>query len=223
MPVSRSGGSAISAPQQIGHARADAVVCPAQWYGKETALKVGLISDTHIPSMGNEPPSQVIGAFEGVDLILHAGDVYIQSCIEWLERIAPVQATTSWFAGSGEGAPRASMPIVVEVEGYTIGVVHKLEMEPLGDEVFPGAIAQDYPVGASIPAELADIFGRPVDIVVFGYTHEAMVETHQGVLFVNPGSTSMVKQSMKLGTVALLELTGQGAEARIVELARLSE
>ena len=50
-----------------------------------------------------------------------------------------------------------------------------------------------------------------------------LVETHQGVLFVNPGSTSMVKQSMKLGTVALLELTGQGAEARIVELARLSE
>ncbi|MGO9058450.1 MAG: metallophosphoesterase family protein [Candidatus Binataceae bacterium] len=29
-----------------------------------------------------------------------------------------------------------------------------------------------------------------MDIVVFGYTHEAMVETHQGVLFVNPGSPS---------------------------------
>jgi hypothetical protein len=28
-------------------------------------MKIGLISDTHIPSMGAEPPSQVVRAFEG--------------------------------------------------------------------------------------------------------------------------------------------------------------
>src|SRR5216683_7622331 len=82
------------------------------------SMKIGLISDTHIPSMGKEPPGQVIPAFEGVDLILHAGDIYIQSCIEWLERIAPVHASTSWFANMGEGAPRVSQPVVVEVEGH---------------------------------------------------------------------------------------------------------
>ena len=71
--------------------------------------------------------------------------------------------------------------------------------------------------------ELQEIFGKPVDIVVFGYTHEAMVETHQGVLFVNPGSPTMVKQIMKPGTVAILELTPQSPEARIIELASLSE
>ena len=186
-------------------------------------MKIGLISDTHIPSMGKEPPPQVVRAFEGVDLILHAGDIYIQSCIEWLERIAPVHASTSAFLSSGEAAPRVSEPKLVEVEGYSIGLVHKLEMMPLGDEVFPGEIAKSYPAGASIPQELEDIFGKPVTIVVFGYTHEAMVETHQGVLFVNPGSPNMVKQTMKLGTVALLELTPQGPEARIIELASLSE
>ena len=45
-------------------------------------MKIGLIADTHIPSMGAEPPSQVVQAFEGVDLILHAGHVDIASCIK---------------------------------------------------------------------------------------------------------------------------------------------
>lgn len=185
-------------------------------------MRIGVISDTHIPSMGPEPPAEVVRAFDGVDLILHAGDIYTHDCIEWLERIAPVHATSSWFAGRGEGAPRTSAPIVVEAGGHAIGVVHKLELIPLADEVFPGTLEHGYPAGKSIPAELRDIFGRPIDIVVFGYTHEAMVETHQGVLFVNPGSPNMVRQTMKLGTVALLELTAERAEARVIDLTTLA-
>lgn len=185
-------------------------------------MRIGLISDTHVPSMGKEPPSQVVQAFEGVDLILHAGDVYTQDCIDWLARIAPVHATTSQFANGGEGAPRASHPIVVEAEGRAIGVVHKLEITALADEVTPGMIARALRPGVSIPDDLADLFGRPVDIVVFGYTHEAMIEEHQGVLLVNPGSPNMVKQSMRLGTVAILELTADSAEPRIIDLTTLS-
>ena len=67
--------------------------------------------------------------------------------------------------------------------------------------------------------ELTDIFGGPVDIVVFGYTHEALVEEHQGILFVNPGSTNMIKQIVyPLGHVALLDLTPTSREARIIDL-----
>ncbi|MCX6021399.1 MAG: metallophosphoesterase family protein, partial [Chloroflexi bacterium] len=136
-------------------------------------MKVGLISDTHIPSMGKEPPAQVIQAFEGVELIIHAGDIYIQSCIDWLERIAPVEATTSWFAAAAEAAPRVSQPIVVEAGGHSIGVIHKLVLMPLDDDVFPGAIAKYYRGGIeTLPRELELLFGKPVDIVVFGYTHE---------------------------------------------------
>jgi uncharacterized protein len=186
-------------------------------------MRIGLISDTHIPSMGPEPPREVRIAFEGVELILHAGDIYTQECIEWLAQIAPVEATTSWFAGRGEGAPRTSEPIVVEAAGHSIGLVHKLELMRLGDDVWPGAIASGYPSGASIPAELEEIFGKPVDIVVFGYTHEAMIETHQGVLFVNPGSPTMVKQTRTMGTVAVMELTLSAPEASIIDLTTLRD
>lgn len=159
-------------------------------------------------------------AFADVDRILHAGDVYTPDCIEWLERIAPVEAAPFGVPGSETTAPRVSIPIVVDADGHAIGVIHKLEITRMADDIWPGALDR-YPAGASLPDDLADIFGRPVDIVVFGYTHEAMVETHQGVLFVNPGSPNMVKQSMKLGTVGILELTADGPAAKIIELASL--
>ena len=100
-------------------------------------MKIGLISDTHIPSMGAEPPSQVVQAFEGVDLILHAGHVDIDSCIKWLERIAPVTATTSWLVGTGEALPRMNTVKVVEAENHTIGICHELILKSLSDDVIP--------------------------------------------------------------------------------------
>lgn len=182
-------------------------------------MKIGLISDTHVPSYGKEPPAQVIAAFQGVDLILHAGDLYTQDVITWLERIAPVEATTSGRASMAEAAPRVSPPRVVEAGGYTIGLIHQLVMTPMREDPYPGSIARNFPQGMSIPDELKDIFGKPVDVVVFGYTHEALVEKHQGVLFVNPGSTNMIKQTVyPLGHVAILELTPDGPDARIIDL-----
>ena len=50
-----------------------------------------------------------------------------------------------------------------------------------------------------------------------------MVETHQGILLVNPGSPTLPRQVRKLGTVAILELTPEGREARIIDLAGLGE
>ena len=184
-------------------------------------MKIGLIADTHIPSMGAAPPSEVVRAFEGVDLILHAGHVEIASCIKWLERIAPVTATTSWLVGTGEALPRVNTVKVVEAENHTIGICHELILKSLGDDVIPGAIGKAFPPGESLPDALQSIFGKPVDIVVFGYTHEAMVETHQGVLFVNPGSPTLVKQNIRLGTVAILEITPESTAARIIDLAAL--
>ena len=63
-----------------------------QRVGKGNALGdsviVGVISDTHNPSVGVLPPPEVAIAFQGVDVILHAGDIYVPSCLDWLEAIA---------------------------------------------------------------------------------------------------------------------------------------
>lgn len=186
-------------------------------------MKIGVISDTHIPAAGKEPPAEVVTAFAGVDLILHAGHAYVPACIEWLERIAPVRSTESWVEGSGENLTRNGRVQVMELEGHTVGMAHELILRSLGDDVLPGAIARDFPGDESLAAALGEIFGKPVDIVVFGYTHEAMVEVHDGVLLVNPGSPSLVRQQVRLGTVVILEVTPEGRAAQIIDLARLAD
>ena len=184
-------------------------------------MKIGLISDTHIPSSGAAPPDQVIEAFRGVDLILHAGHAYTADCIEWLERIAPVRASESWLQGISESPMRSNTFQSFELAGHMVGMTHELILKSLGDEVLPGAIERYYPKGESIAKALEGIFGQPVDVVVFGYTHQAMIETHEGILLVNPGSPNLIRQEIGLGTVAILELTPERAEATIIDLATL--
>ncbi|MFN0093843.1 MAG: metallophosphoesterase family protein [Dehalococcoidia bacterium] len=185
-------------------------------------MRIGIISDTHIPSAGPEPPAQVATAFAGVDLILHAGHVNVASCLEWLGRIAPVRSTESWLEGQGETPARHGSVEVFEIEGHTIGMAHELILRGLGDDVLPGSIGRSPAMRAALATELREIFRTRVDIVVFGYTHEAMIETHDGILLLNPGSPSLVKQQVRLGTVAILELEPGRREAQIVDLSSLS-
>ena len=55
-------------------------------------MRIGLLSDTRIPGVAAEVPPHVTRAFEGVDLILHAGGIQAARVLDWLERIAPVKA-----------------------------------------------------------------------------------------------------------------------------------
>ena len=185
-------------------------------------MRIGLISDTHIPSMAAAPPPEVEQAFKGVDLIFHAGHAYTPDAIEWLSRITPVEWTESSMQGSGESWSHISRLRVLELEGHTIGLTHELILTSLPDDILPGAIDRSFPKNKSLPDALERVFGKPVDIVVFGYTHQALVETHDGILMVNPGSPNLVRQEVRLGTVAILEITPDSRDAWIVDLAQFS-
>jgi len=89
-------------------------------------MRIGLITDTHIPVAAEELPPEVAEAFEGVDLILHAGDIYRTSVLDDLEHIAPV------LAASGDDDPidtlrdeRVKLKHVLEIEGRTLWLVHE--------------------------------------------------------------------------------------------------
>ena len=53
-------------------------------------MRIGLISDTHIPESRKDLWPQVFEAFQGVDMIMHAGDVHEFYVLDELERVAPV-------------------------------------------------------------------------------------------------------------------------------------
>ena len=181
-------------------------------------MKIGLISDTQVPSAELSP--NVRTAFEGVDLILHAGDILVPACLDFLEEIAPVMAVETGadrqFAGDARVVEHHR---VVEAEGHSIGIVHELSIPHIiALEVLPGVIERRFPPDASLPDALVEVFGKPVDVAVCGFSHISLIEEHQGILIVNPGSATWPNQRVMPGTVAVLELTPESREARIIDL-----
>ena len=181
-------------------------------------MRIGCISDTHNPATGRVPSPEVALAFEGVDAIFHAGDIYIPSTLDWLEQIAPVTAVELGSLAHFDGDSRVAERRVFELEGHTIAMVHDLIIPGMGGEVVEGAIERYFPEGKSLPEAVAAVFGADINIIVFGHTHYSIVEKHQGILLVNPGSSALPRQVRRMGQVAILELTPEGADAHIVNL-----
>lgn len=167
-------------------------------------MRIGLIADTHIPLDAKILPPHVKHAFKGVDLILHAGDIYLPEVLDELETMAPVLAAR----GNGDGEfpqdHRLKDNHVFDVAGLRLGVTHGIAYPEIEPCTFDKLIEREFD-------------GR-MDIVVFGDTHVALVERYKGVLLVNPGSPTVPNGLFKLGTVGVLEIVERKAEAHIIQL-----
>ena len=158
-------------------------------------MRIGLLSDTHIPESADALPVEVLDAFRGVDLILHAGDIYILDVLNDLEHIAPV------LAASGDddyGATMADRRVksthVLELEGKKLWLGHQrhhLRMESLHEHA---------------------------DIIVFGHEHRTVKEQIGGTLYLNPGSPTYLNYQRGLGTVCILTIESGKAKVDIFQL-----
>lgn len=180
-------------------------------------MKIGVISDTHLPAEGVTPPREVLDAFEGVEMILHAGDIYNPECLDWLEQIAPVIAVEVPPAPA-IGDPRVLERRVETIGGHRVGMVHDLALRGI-DEVHPGLLERRFPESPKLYDSIERFFGEHVDTIIFGHSHVAVAEHCHGVLFLNPGSPTLPRMRRKLGSVAILDLGPDAHAARIVELA----
>jgi len=168
-------------------------------------MRLGLISDTHISQTKERLPSEVGEIFKGVDLVLHAGDIYLLSVLDELETIAPVMAVR----GNGDMRlaqdPRLKDNIILNLHGIRLGVTHGI----------------DYPEPSwrTLEAAMEYEFGGRVDLLVFGDSHVDLLEVSKGVLLINPGSPTFPRQIKEKGTVALLEIDSNGkAKAQIISI-----
>jgi putative phosphoesterase len=165
-------------------------------------MRIGLISDTHTPYAGMTLWDEVAQAFAGVDLILHAGDIVHPVVLDDLERIAPVLAARG-NNDFGYEDHRVKDVQRLEVAGQRLLMVHDLEPE-------------DRPLDFLFSTYLR---GERADILVSGHTHLERLDYREGVLQINPGSATLPHLwSYRLGTVALLEWSNDGAEVRILRL-----
>ncbi|HTV50857.1 MAG TPA: metallophosphoesterase family protein [Steroidobacteraceae bacterium] len=151
-------------------------------------ITVGLISDTH----GLLRP-QALRALEGVDHIVHAGDIGGPEVLASLETIAPVYAVRG---NNDRGAWADALPHtrILELGAHRLCVLHDL-----------GALALD----AAAAGYAA---------VISGHSHRPRLEQRAGVLFVNPGSAGPRRFSLPVA-IGFLRLDSRRVRARIQELA----
>jgi predicted phosphodiesterase len=59
-------------------------------------------------------------------------------------------------------------------------------------------------------------FKQPVNVVAFAATHDPMEQTHEGILFFNPGSPTLPMTAP--GTVAILDLSKKAPTVKIAKV-----
>ena len=179
-------------------------------------MRIGLISDTHVPEAGERLPGEVFDLLAGVDMVMHAGDMHIIDVLDWLEVIAPVVGARGNGDGDGfrppfpDDDPRVKHAHVLELEGARVGLIHGF---PLPDDT-PWVTTETL---------MDRYFGGAVDVIVFGDTHIAHVErTVGGVLMVNPGSPALPRNIREPGHVGVLTIEDGEASAEILALTSLA-
>lgn len=169
-------------------------------------MKIGLIADTHVPTVADRIPAEVFDVFKDVDMVLHAGDIQMARALDELESLGPVYAArgnNDYFFED----PRMQPVQMLKVNGLTIACIHVFE----------------YPHTAWSYYHKQHFNREPVDVVVYGDTHVPEVVREDGLLMVNPGSPTSPgpHMSIGLGHVALLDVSEGQVEATVVDLREL--
>lgn len=139
-------------------------------------MLIGILSDTH-----GLLRQEVIDGFEGVDHIIHAGDIDNKQVIDRLEEIAPVTVVRG--NADKEWAEYLPETATVELLGNKIYVIHN-----------KGKIFDD----------LAGI-----SIIIYGHSHKYSLVEKNGQVWFNPGCCGKRKPDQEV-SFAILDISGPG-------------
>lgn len=129
-------------------------------------MRIGLISDTH-----NFLDPKIPDLFQGVDHILHAGDVGLPWVVLQLEQIAPVTVVSG---NTDDGMLWRKSEIIVLEE-------RRFLLQHIVDPHEPGQLLQNR------------LSQHDIDVVVFGHTHRSFDQRVGMVRFLNPGYSGKPK------------------------------
>ncbi len=149
--------------------------------------RVGVVSDTH----GLLRP-EVVELLDGVEYILHAGDVGDINILHRLAIVAPVTAIRGNVDVKGPCADLSATDLI-EISGKSIYMLHNL-------------------FDLDIKPEAAGI-----RVVVSGHTHKPYADEKNGVLYLNPGSIGPRRFRLPV-SFAILHLSEDGVRVEFVNL-----
>jgi hypothetical protein len=161
-------------------------------------MRIAVLSDTHAPRFWKRCPDGVARNLDGVDLILHAGDLCLPSVVQELARFAPVLAVLGNNDGPDVAAAGVEPIVQLGIEGIQLAMLH--DSGPATGRVrrmrtrFPGA-----------------------DVVVFGHSHIPWNTVDDGQRLFNPGSPTD-KRRQPHRTMGMLCVDGESVRADVLEL-----
>ena len=166
-------------------------------------MRIAILSDTHAPRFWKKCPDAVADNLRnGVDLILHAGDICTPGVLDELKAFAPVRAVLG--NNDTEAVARSGVPEVDEfaIDGVNFAMIH------------------DSGAATGRMARMRKRF--PVaDCVIFGHSHIPMNEVNDDktLRLFNPGSPTD-KRRQPHRTMGFITVTaGQLTKAEIARLA----
>ncbi len=136
-------------------------------------MRIGVISDTHIPDKCEHIPEACLNAFKHVDMIMHAGDLVDLGAIDELKLACPKVAAVAGNMDSQRIRKRFPVKQIFEISGFKIGLMHGYGAPPDLIKVLKNAFKNEHP-----------------DVIIFGHSHKPMNEVIDGILFFNPGSAT---------------------------------
>jgi putative phosphoesterase len=147
-------------------------------------VRIGVISDTH----GLLRP-EAAQALQGVDRIIHAGDIGNSEILAQLADIAPVVAVRG---NNDQGAWADALPTeeMIEAGGVTLYILH--DVKELG----------------------LDLKAAGIQVVISGHSHRPSITTQNGVLFVNPGSAGRRRFKLPI-SLGFVEIAHGKADAKL--------
>jgi putative phosphoesterase len=150
-------------------------------------MKTAIISDTH----GLLRP-EALTAIQGVELILHAGDIGSAEILSQLAQIAPVHAVRG---NNDLDLPWANdLPdhLALDLNGWQTLLIHDI---------------------ADVPA-LLDNHTR---LIITGHSHKPLIEWRGERLYLNPGSAGRRRFKLPV-TLALLDVGADALQAQLIHL-----
>ena len=162
-------------------------------------MRIGVISDTHIPDRAKGIPQKILDAFKDVDMVIHAGDLVSPEALEQLKSVCPdVRAV---YGNMDPLEVRKILPEkeIIRVGKYSIGLMH----------------------GYGAPSSLIELMQKAfkdehVDLIIFGHSHAPTNELVGNTLFFNPGSATD-KIFFPYNSFGIIEVNDK-IEARIIKL-----